>query len=182
MAERPHIDTLFSAEAIALRVDELAAEIAAGLPPEAHAEGLVAVGPLKGCVVFLVDLVRALSRHLPRVELDFLGLSSYGAATESSGVVTLTHDLRHDVCGRHVLLVDDIVDTGRTLQFAQAHLDAKGPASRTTAVLLDKPSRRVVDVLVEHRGFVIEDVFVIGYGTDFGERYRELPFVGVLRG
>lgn len=180
MSGRPDVQILFSADVLARRIQELAAEIAAALPPEARADGLVVVGPLKGCVVFMVDLVRALSAHLVRVEIDFLGLSSYGAGTVSSGVVTLTHDLRHEVGGRHVLLVDDIIDTGRTLHFAQGHLRACQPASLTTAALLDKPSRRVVQVAVEHIGFEIEDIFVIGYGTDHNERYRELPYVGVL--
>ena len=166
---------LFSAAEIARRVAELGAEIAAAVPDAVRSEGLIVVGPLKGCLVFQADLIRALSPHLPWIECDFLGLSSYGEGTESTGTVTLDSDLRHPVRGRHVLLVDDIVDTGRTLAFAQAHLAALGPASLRTATLLDKPSRRVVPVPVEHVGFAIEDVFVLGYGTDLAERYRELP-------
>ncbi len=172
---------LFTAAQIAARVHALAAEIAAAVPATAHAEGLVVVGPLKGCLVFQADLLRALSAHLPWLECDHLGLASYGAGTESSGTVQLLSDLRHPVAGRHVLLVDDIVDTGRTLAFAQAHLQALGPASLRTATLLDKPSRRVVEVPVEHVGFAIEDVFVLGYGTDLAERYRELPDLVIYR-
>jgi hypoxanthine phosphoribosyltransferase len=169
------MQTLFSADQIANRVRELASEIAAALPSAAHSEGLILVGPLKGCLVFQADLLRALHAHVGWLECDFLGLASYGEGTESSGTVTLHSDLRHDIAGRHVLLVDDIIDTGRTLAFAQQHLLAKRPASLRTATLLDKPSRRIDPVPVEHVGFVIEDVFVLGYGTDLAERYRELP-------
>ena len=173
--------TLITAQDIHTRVHALAAEIAAALPPGVKEEGLVLVGPLKGALVFGADLLRALHPHVEHLEIDFLGLASYGTGTTSSGEVVLSHDLRHSVTGRHVLLIDDIVDTGRTLAFAQAHLTAKAPASLTTATLLDKPSRRVIEVPVEHVGFVIEDVFVVGYGTDFAERYRELPYLGILR-
>lgn len=175
------IDTLISAEDIAARIQAMATEIAHGLPPEVQDEGLVILGPLKGCVVFMADLMRALQPHVPALEIDFIGLSSYGAGTESSGTVKLTSEPRDSVGGRHVLLVDDIVDTGRTLSFAQAWLAERGSRSVRTAVLLDKPARRVVEVPVEHVGFEIEDVFVIGYGTDHAERHRGLPFVGVKR-
>lgn len=170
---------LISAERIAARVHALAAEIAASLPVEARDQGLLVVGPLKGSVIFMADLVRALHAHLDHVEMDFLGLSSYGAGTTSSGTVRMDSQPRHPVSGRHILLVDDIVDTGRTLSFAQDWLRAQGAASLRTATLLDKPARRVVAVTVEHVGFQIEDVFVIGYGTDHAERHRELPYIGV---
>ncbi|MCK6506493.1 hypoxanthine phosphoribosyltransferase [Myxococcota bacterium] len=170
---------LIPAERIAQRVQALAGEIARALPAEARAQGLLVIGPLKGSVVFLADLVRALHPHLDHVEMDFLGLSSYGAGTSSSGTVRLDGEPRHPVAGRHVLLVDDIVDSGRTLAFAQAWLRERGVASLRTATLLDKPSRRVVPVPVEHVGFEIEDVFVVGYGTDHAERHRELPYIGV---
>jgi len=171
---------LIPAERIAARVVALAGEIAAALDPAARAEGLLVVGPLKGSVIFMADLVRALHAHLDHVEIDFLGLSSYGAGTTSTGTVTLDGEPRHPVAGRHVLLVDDIVDTGRTLAFAQGWLRDQGVASLRTCTLLDKPARRVVPVPVEHVGFEIEDVFVVGYGTDYAERHRELPYIGVL--
>lgn len=174
-------DILISADHIQTRVTAMAAEIAVQLPADVRASGLVLVGPLKGAVVFMTDLARALHPHLDHVELDFIGLTSYGAGTESSGTVRLDSEPRHSVAGRHVLLVDDIVDTGRTLAFAQDWLRTQGVASLTTTTLLDKPSRRVIPVPVEHVGFVIEDVFVVGYGTDHAERCRELPFVGVER-
>ena len=175
------MEVLFTAAQIAARVRALAAEIAAALPAAARDGGLVIVGPLKGCLVFQADLMRAMSAHLPWLECDHLGLSSYGGGTESSGRVTLLSGLRHPVAGRHVLLVDDIADTGRTLAFAQAHLRALEPASLRTAALLDKPSRRVVDVPLEHVGFVIEDLFVLGYGTDLAERYRALPEIVIYQ-
>jgi len=175
MAIRVFID----AARIATRIEEMAAEIAAATSDQARAEGLVILGPLKGAVLLVADLARALHPLLPRVELDFIGLSSYHGGTESSGEVTLSSVPRGPLAGRHVLLVDDIVDTGRTLAFAQAWLREAGVASQRTAVLLDKPARRVVEVPVEHVGFEIEDVFVVGYGTDFAERYRALPYIGI---
>lgn len=171
------VEPLLRAEAIAARIPELAREIAAALPgPE-----LRMIGPLKGCVLVMADLSRALHAEGVRVDMDFLRLASYGAGTDSSGVVRLERELIHDPAGKHVLLVDDIVDTGRTLAFAQAHLREKGVASLRTAVLMDKPARRVVQVPVEHVGFVIPDAFVVGFGCDYAEAYRELPYVGVLR-
>ncbi len=172
---------LISADQIAERNAALAIEIAQALPESVRQEGVVMVGPLKGAVVFLVDLARELGKHVQNIEMDFLGLSSYGGGTVSKGEVTMDSDLRHDVADKHVLLVDDIVDTGRTLAFAHKHLAAKGPASLRTVTLLDKPSRRVIEVPVEHVGFTIEDVFVVGYGTDYAEKYREVPFIGILR-
>lgn len=173
--------TLFSAADISARIHGMAAEIAAALPAEVADEGLVMVGPLKGCVMFAADLSRALYGHNVPLEFDFLGLSSYGAGTVSSGTVTIDHDTRHPLVGRHVLLIDDIIDTGRTLDFAIQHINAKEPRSLSVATLLDKPSRRVTEVSVDHVGFKIEDVFVVGYGTDYAERYREMPFIGILR-
>ena len=175
------IDVMISADAIAERLDALAEEVAAALPPEARNSPVLMIGPLKGAVMVMADLARALHRAGVDTVMDFIGLSSYGAGTVSKGTVTMTFDLSIEVAGRHVLLVDDIVDTGRTLQFAQAHIAARGPASLRTLVVLDKPERRVVEVPVEHVGFTIPDVFVIGYGTDLDQRYRELPFVGLFR-
>ncbi len=178
MARTPR--PLFTADQIAARVAELAAEIDAALPHGARGDGLLLVGPLKGAVMLVADLARALSRRGLRVDLCFVTLSSYGAGTESSGTVTMTADLDMPVAGRHVLLVDDIVDTGRTFDFALRLLANRDPASIRTVALLDKPSRRVVDVQLDHVGFPIEDLFVIGYGTDLDQRYRELPDVRVL--
>ncbi len=173
------IREFIGADHIAQRITAMAAEIAAAIPAEARDEGLVLVGPLKGAVMLVADLARALHPLLPRVELDFIGLSSYHGGTSSSGQITLSSVPRGPLAGRHVLLVDDIVDTGRTLHYAQDWLARADVASQRTAVLLDKPARRVVQVPVDHVGFEIEDVFVVGYGTDFAERYRALPYIGI---
>jgi hypoxanthine phosphoribosyltransferase len=138
---------------------------------------MVVVALLNGTVMFLGDLIRHLSRPL---RLDFIGVSSYGAGTES-GQLIFTKELRLDVRGRHVLLVDDILDTGRTLARVTAKLRALKPRSLRTCVLLDKPARRVEPVQADYVGFTIPDQFVVGYGLDFAEQYRNLPFVGVLK-
>jgi hypoxanthine phosphoribosyltransferase len=137
---------------------------------------LVVVSLLNGTVLFLADLIRHL--NLP-LRLDFIGVSSYGLGTESGDLV-FTKELRLDVCGRDVLLVDDILDTGKTLSRVLPKLQALKPRRIKTCVLLDKPSRRVAKVKPDYVGFTIPDLFVIGYGLDFAERYRNLPFVGVL--
>jgi len=138
---------------------------------------MVVVALLNGTVMFLADLIRNLSLPL---RLDFMGVSSYGAGTES-GELVFTKELRLDVHGRDVLLVDDILDTGKTLSRVLPKLHALGPRHIKVCVLLDKPSRRVEDVKADYVGFKIPDVFVVGYGLDYAERYRNLPFVGVLR-
>lgn len=167
------IAPLLEAPVIASRVAQLGAEIRAAVGPEP----LVVVGVLKGSVIFLADLVRAIPGD---VELEFLGVSSY-AGTETTGAVRITHDLRRDVAGQHVLLVEDIVDTGLTLDWIRRILGARSPRSLRVATLLDKPSRRRVAVDVDFCGFQIPDAFVVGYGLDYDERYRNLPFVGVLQ-
>ena len=132
---------------------------------------------LRGAYVFLTDLARSID--LP-VEIDFIAVSSYGATTRTSGVVRLVKDLEVDLTGRDVILVEDIVDTGLTLTYLQDILRARGPRMLRTACLLSKPSRRQVDVNVEYVGFTIEDRFVVGYGLDFAEQYRNLPYIGVM--
>jgi hypoxanthine phosphoribosyltransferase len=166
------LEELISAAAIARRLDELAVAI------NDHYEGKrpILVGVLKGCFVFLSDL----ARRLRDVEIDFLRVASYGAATETSGVVQFRMDLDVSVTGRHVLLVEDILDTGLTLAYLKRHLDAARPASLKSCVLLDKSGRRQVEVDADFVGFPIEDRFVVGYGLDYDERYRELPNVCVL--
>ena len=163
---------LFSDRQIARRVRELAAEIEA----EFQDRELVIVSLLNGTVMFLADLIRHLSLPL---RLDFMGVSSYGAGTES-GELVYTKELRLDVRGRDVLLVDDILDTGRTLHKVLAKLRALKPRRIKTCVLLDKVARRVEKVQADFVGFPIPDHFVVGYGLDYAERYRNLPFVGVL--
>jgi len=163
---------LINAEQLARRNHSLAREI----ERDFRGRELVVVALLNGTVVFLADLVRNL--NLP-LRLDFIGVSSYGAGTESGDLV-FTKELRLDVRGRDVLLVDDILDTGRTLTRVLPKLKLLKPRRIRTCVLLDKPARRVEEVEADYVGFTIEDVFVVGYGLDFAERFRNLPFVGVL--
>jgi hypoxanthine phosphoribosyltransferase len=176
------LEILFSEEQIRRRVEELATEVLAFRPEVLEPHGLLMVGPLKGAAIFMADLSRALSRLGVRVDLSFMKLSSYGAGTESSGTVLLGQDVDMDVEGRHVLLVDDIIDTGRTMEYARDYLLERRPASLTMAALLDKPSRRAVDAECDLVGFEIEDRFVLGYGTDLDQRFRELPYIGVKTG
>lgn len=138
---------------------------------------ILLIGLLRGAIVFLSDLMRAIS--IP-VRLDFIGISSYGASTES-GAVRLVMDLETDIAGCHVLVVEDIVDTGKTLSYLVENLKARQPASLRVCALLDKPERRTVPITVDYVGFEIPDKFVVGYGLDFAEGYRNLPFVGVLK-
>jgi hypoxanthine phosphoribosyltransferase len=167
------VATLFDEGRIAGRVATLAAGITAQIGSD-----LVVVGVLKGSFVFLADLVRALSRAgaLPRVE--FMRLASYGQSKESSGEVLLLGDVPRDFGGQPVLLVDDIVDTGLSMDYGRRLLTERNAARVWTCALLDKPSRRKVDVAVDFIGFEIPDVFVVGYGIDYAEQYRHLPYIG----
>lgn len=158
---------------LSARVKALAREIDAALP----AGAVHVVGVLRGAFVFMADLVRALPRD---TRCDFLAVRSYGSATETSGIVEITHDLSLPISGQHVLLVEDIVDTGLTLRHLQQLLDARRPASLHTCALLSKPARRRVDVAVDFVGFEVPDLFLVGYGLDLDQRYRNLPYVGVI--
>jgi hypoxanthine phosphoribosyltransferase len=164
---------LISAEEIAARVKGLGREIAARFPESA----LTVVGVLRGAFVFMADLVRTIPGD---VRCDFLGVHSYGAATETSGVVQITSDLSLPVAGQHVLLVEDIVDTGLTLRYLLDILQTQGPASLHVCTLLNKPSRRRVEVPLDFVGFEIPDRFVVGYGLDADQKYRGLPYVAVI--
>jgi hypoxanthine phosphoribosyltransferase len=168
-------EVLVSAEAIQKKVAELGQRIS----QDYAGQRLLMVGLLRGAIVFMADLMRSIS--IP-VELDFIGISSYGTSTES-GQVRLVHDLERSIEGRHVLIVEDIIDTGKTLSYLVDQLRARRPASLRICALLDKPERRApeVDVQPDYLGFVIPDRFVVGYGLDFAEGYRNLPFVGVLK-
>jgi hypoxanthine phosphoribosyltransferase len=169
--ERP--DCLFSAEQIAERVRQLGAQIAR----DYAGKSLVLVGVLKGSFVFAADLARAID--LP-IRIDFLGVRSYGQGTETSGVVQITHDLAHPIEGEDVLLVEDIVDTGLTMAHLIDLLRTRSPASVRVCALLHKPVRARVAVPIEYLGFTIDDHFVVGYGLDYAEKYRNLPYIGVL--
>lgn len=168
-------EVLISKEALQERIAELAQAIEADYKGEAD---LLLICVLKGGYIFLSDLSRALKR--PH-EIDFMGVSSYGALTESSGEVRIVMDLKRPIANRNVLIVEDIIDSGRTLDYMRRNLLARSPASLRIVSLLNKPSRREVDVPVEYIGFDIPDAFVVGYGLDFAEVYRNLPFVGVLK-
>jgi hypoxanthine phosphoribosyltransferase len=165
-------EILLSEEQIQKRVAELALEIRADFPDDLH---VIAV--LKGAFMFLSDLVRHTPGH---VSMDFMAVSSYAKGTTTSGEVRLLKDLDTTLAGRNVVIVEDIVDTGLTLTYLQDILRARNPRSLRTACLLSKPSRRQVDVKVEYIGFTIEDRFVVGYGLDYAEQYRNLPHIAVL--
>ncbi|MBC8076264.1 MAG: hypoxanthine phosphoribosyltransferase [Chloroflexales bacterium] len=167
--------TLLSEEQIQAKVRELGERI----QNDYAARGdLLLVGVLKGCAVFLVDLARAIDMPLA---IDFIATSSYGQSTESSGVVRVLKDLDTDIAGRHVLIVEDIIDSGLTLAYLRGQLLRRNPASLQICALLNKPDRRSADVQVHYLGFDIPNEFVVGYGLDYRERYRNLPYIGVLR-
>lgn len=166
-------EVLFSAEAIAAKVAQLGVELAA------HYQGKypLVVGILNGSFPFMADLVRAMDIEL---EVDFMAVSSYGAGTKSTGVVRFIKDLEEPIEGRHVLLVEDIVDTGLTLKYLTEALQTRKPASIEVCSLLDKQEKRKEHIEVQWRGFVCPDAFVVGYGLDYAGKYRNLPYVGVL--
>ncbi len=169
---------IISEEQIRERIGELAKQVAAD-----HAGtkgGLLLVCVLKGAVMFMADFARALGRYGPATELEFMAVSSYGQGTTSSGVVRILKDLDRDITGRHVVIVEDIVDSGLTLNYLLRTLHARNPASLEVCALLTKPERRKVDLRIRYTGFEIPNRFVIGYGLDHGERYRNLPYVAVL--
>ena len=163
-------DVLITEQQIQARVAEIAADIRRDFPDDVH---LVAV--LKGAFIFLSDLVR----NIPgKVSMDFMATSSYAKGTTTSGEVRLMKDLDFSLDGRNVIIVEDIVDSGLTLHYLHDILRARNPKSLSTACLLSKPSRRQVEVPVEYVGFTIEDRFVVGYGLDYAEQYRNLPYIG----
>ncbi len=165
---------LFSAEEIAARIRQIAQEINkdyAGRAP-------LLISVLRGSFVFMADLVRQIT--LP-CTVDFMAVSSYGNKTSSSGAVQITKDLSEDIVGKDLIVVEDILDSGNTLHYLMKTLSARNPASIQLCTLLDKPDRRKVPVQVSYRGFEIPDEFVVGYGLDYAERYRNLPYIGILK-
>ncbi len=173
----PHgLTPLFTASQIRQRVQAMA-DALAPLAPDGEWQ---CVAILQGSFVFVADLARALSERGVHLVIDFLTIASYGSGTTSSGKVTLAHDLSLPVAGRHVLLVDDILDTGRTLQAVCRLLAERQAASIRTCVLLDKPARRQVPVQADIVGFALDDVFVVGYGLDYDHRYRHLPYLAAM--
>ncbi len=165
---------LYDEQQIAARVKELGAQISRDFA----GEEVMLIGILKGAVVFFSDLVRQID---VKVKMDFMAISSYGSATKSTGVVRILKDLDKDITGMNVIIVEDIIDSGMSLQFLSEILMTRGAKTLSICVLLDKPSRRRTEIDVRYRGFEIPDEFVVGYGLDYDEYYRELPVIGVLR-
>lgn len=175
MPSRPDIEVLFTADEIASRIDALATEIAAADPGD-----LLVVVILKGSFVFAADLIRALERAGVSPQVDFITLASYGEGTESRGRVNLVHDLSENVAGRRLLLVDDILDSGRTLAVARDTLRERGAEEVKTCVLLDKDEARRVAIEADYVGFRIGNHFVVGYGLDLAHRFRGLSYIGIV--
>jgi len=170
----PNIETLISEQQLRDRIQELGGQITrdyAGLNP-------LLIGVLKGACFFLSDLMRAVDT---RLSIEFMAISSYGSSTRTSGEVRIMKDLDVPIEGRHILVVEDIVDTGLTLSYLLANLKSRGAATVKLAALLDKFERRQKEVTIDYLGFKIPDEFVVGYGLDFAERYRNLPYIGVLK-
>lgn len=165
---------LVSEQQIRSKIQELGRQISV----DYQDKDLVIIGILKGAVVFLSDLIREI--NLP-LELDFMVISSYGKSTHASGVVRIIKDLDKDIAGKDVLIVEDIVDTGLTLSYLLENLRTRKPASLKICAFLDKPSRRKVTLIPDYKGYTIPDEFAVGYGLDYGEKYRNLPYVGVLK-
>ena len=166
-------DVMISQAQLTERVDEMGVEIAA----DYSGKDLLVVGVLNGSFMFMADLVRAIDMPL---RCDFLGLSSYGSSTKTSGVVAITKDLGGPVEGRDILIIEDIIDTGLTMAYMLKNLETRKPASVKIASLLSKPARRQVEITVDYLGFTIEDRFVVGYGLDFDGLYRNLPYIGTI--
>ncbi|KPF71120.1 hypoxanthine phosphoribosyltransferase [Bosea sp. AAP35] len=175
MPEPKRIRVLYDEAAIARRNEEMATAIAATAPAD-----LLVVAVLKGSFMFVADLIRAMHRVGMTPQVEFVHLSSYRAATVSSGQVEILRDVQSDVRGREVLLVDDILESGRTLAFAKDLLAARGASKVSSVVLLEKPGKRAVNIVPDYVGFECPDYFVVGYGMDVAHSYRQLPFVGVI--
>jgi len=167
-------EILFTEEAVAKRVRELGAEITR----DYEGKDLLVIGILKGANIFMAELVKRIDQL---VKIDFMAVSSYGASSESSGVVRILKDLDQSIEGRDVLVVEDIIDTGLTLVYLKNLLEGRKAASVKVAALLDKPERHKVDIRADYLGFTVPDHFIVGYGLDYAEQYRNLPYVGVLK-
>lgn len=174
MLESDIQEVLFSREALAARVSELGAQI----NRDYAGERLLLVSVLRGSFIFMADLMRELKLDC---NVDFMAVSSYKNGTVSTGAVQITKDLSEDIVGRHVLVVEDILDSGNTLSYLLRYLRGRKPASLRVCALLDKPDRRIKPIDVQYTGFSIPDAFVVGYGLDYAERYRNLPYIGILK-
>ena len=167
-------EVLITEEQIKKRVDELGAQIT----KDYEGKSILLIGILKGSVPFMADLMRRIKGD---VEIDFMSVSSYGSTTKSSGVVRILKDLDHSIEGKHVLIVEDIVDSGLTLSYLKTELMGRMPASLRVATMLDKPSRRCVEFTPDYCGFEVEDKFIVGYGLDFDQKYRQLPYISWIK-
>lgn len=167
-------EILLTQEQLAARVEELGDQIS----KDYQGKEILMIGILRGAVIFMADLARAVK--VP-VALDFMAVSSYGQSTSSSGIVRILKDLDEEVQGKHLLIVEDIIDSGLTLKYLLENLKSRNPASIKICTLLNKPERRKAEVPVEYNGFKIPDNFVVGYGLDYAEKYRNLPFIGILK-
>ena len=174
MLEKAIQEVLFSEEELAKRVEEIAKEI----EKDYQGKEIMLISVLRGSFVFMADLCRRID--LPCV-IDFMSVSSYGKGTSSSGQVQITKDLSSDISGKHIIVVEDILDSGNTLSYLLKLLEQRNPASIRLCTLLDKPDRRVKPVEVHYSGFTIPDAFVVGYGLDYAEEYRNLPYIGILK-
>ena len=174
MLEQDIQEILFSEEQLKNRVAEIAREI----ERDYQGKEVMLISVLRGSFIFMADLCRAID--LP-CTLDFMSVSSYGSGTTSSGQVQITKDLSEDITGRHIIVVEDILDSGNTLSYLLQLLQARSPASVRLCTLLDKPSRRTKEVELHYSGFTIPDYFVVGYGLDYAEKYRNLPYIGILK-
>ena len=167
-------EILLTQEQLAAKVKELGDQIS----KDYQGKEILMIGILRGAVIFMADLARAVK--VP-VALDFMAVSSYGQSTSSSGIVRILKDLDEEVQGKHLLIVEDIIDSGLTLKYLLENLKSRNPASIKICTLLNKPERRKAEVPVEYNGFTIPDNFVVGYGLDYAEKYRNLPFIGILK-
>lgn len=172
--ERDILKVLVTEEELKARITEMGAE----LYEQIHGKNPLFLGVLKGSFVFMADLVRACQ---VKSDVEFIAVSSYQNATVSSGRVQITHDLQQDITGRHLIIVEDILDSGNTLAFLKDYFMTKGAASITIVTLLDKPSRRTKAITADLAGFVVPDEFVVGYGLDYCQQYRNVPYIGVLK-
>lgn len=172
--ERDILKVLVTEEELKARITEMGAE----LYEQFHGKNPLFLGVLKGSFVFMADLVRACQ---VKSDVEFIAVSSYGNATTSSGAVQITHDIQQDISGRNLVVIEDILDSGNTLSFLKQYFLTKGAASVTICTLLDKPSRRTKVITADYIGFTVPDEFVVGYGLDYCQKYRNLPYIGVLK-
>lgn len=172
--DRDILKVLYTEEDIAKRIREMGAQMYEDLQDK---EPLF-VSVLRGAFIFMADIVRACQ---VRCDVEFIAVSSYGNSTSSSGIVQITHDIQQDITGRHLVVIEDILDSGNTLHFLKQYFMTKGAASVSICTLLDKPSRRTKMITPDYTGFVVPDEFVVGYGLDYGQKYRNLPYIGVLK-